>query len=271
MNRRTLAATSAAALLAPLLMSSAASAKAPDHNSGLIMTGDDQVSVIRGSEQWINIGWTAPDGAENVRMTVTPDRNGVTIGYADEGSSAGLAQDADLAPGEMDVASFMLATTVQAPTKFDLDITATWTVDGESFSEDFDELEVKLAKWDGDDYAFTTDSATILSGPASAAAGDAGQSNWIEMGFLGISPLNDDFSITVKKGIDEDFVYYPQNDYTSLHHNTRLDLGEEDVARIWIDPALVDPGETTIEITVEFTDNEGKKQKNKHTFDLTVL
>lgn len=257
---RILSTTAAVAVLSTVAVISPAAAKAPEGNAPA-MTNADELSVVRGVDGWVNIVVTSPVELDNVRITVVEDKKGTEVTFPGYGSSAGLSQGATLPQGGIDHASFHLSTTGESPSKFDLTVIAEWEENGQFFRSEIGEIEVKLRKHDGDDYIFLGETATV------ASEGD-GSGNWVEMDFLGIAPINSDFEVKVKDGIDE--IYHPQVDFTSLHHNDRLDAQETDVARVWIDPALVEPGTYTIEIEVKYTNNEGKGKKNKHEMTIVV-
>lgn len=239
-----------------------------DHDEPQLV-GDREVSLIRGSETWINLGWTSDQDITDFSMTVEASTSKVEIAYPDHDldgtpdDAAGLFWDNDLVAGELDTAAFELTTTVRTPSYFWLKVYAHWTdAEGVQHSEKIDTISVRTSNYKGDDYELLTSQATVFSG------GD-GANNWVEFDFLGVSPMNNDFDITVRKGLDE--VYYPQETYTSLHHDDKLDGSEEDVARVWIDPATVTPGTYEVEIEVDYIDNEGKKKSNRHDITLTVL
>jgi hypothetical protein len=141
-------------------------------------------------------------------------------------------------------------------------VIAVWDQGGVTHQAEIGEIKVNLVEHEGADYEFTSPTATVSS------IGN-GSGNWVEMDFLGLAPINSDFEIKIKKGLD--VICYPQEKYTSLHHDDRLDSRENDTARIWIDPATVEPGDYTIEIEVKYTNNEGKGSSQKHEMTITVL
>jgi hypothetical protein len=261
--RRILATTAATAVLSTVALASPAVAKEPvGGNDSPIMLGDRQMTTVRGVDSWVNIGLMANTELENVRITVEENKNGTDVVYPAYGTSTGLSQGATLPQGGIDNAAFMLSTSGQSSDKFDLTVIATWEEGGDTHRAEIGTIQVKLIEHDGEDYAFVSESATVSS------TGD-GSGNWVDMNFLGIAPINSDFDVKIKNGLDE--VYYPQESYTSLHHNDRLDGQEEDIARIWIDPATVEPGTYTIEIEVKYTNNKGKDSKGKHEMTITVV
>ncbi len=251
----------ATALVGTFTIASPVLADKADDNAP-ILAGNNDVTMLRGVDTWVSIALTAPVDLQDVRIVVEENRKGTEVSYAANGTSAGLNQGANLPQRGVDTASFKVSTSGDSPDKFDLDVIALWTEDGQSYREQIGELEIRLSEHDGEDYLFLTDSATI------ASTGD-GAGNWIEMDFLGVAPLNSDLEIKVKKGLD--VVYYPQEKFTSLHHDAWLASQEEDVARIWVDPDTVEPGQYTLEIEVKYTNNEGKNSKTQHTISVTAL
>lgn len=258
--RRMLSTTAAVAMLSTIAVVSPAAAD-DDDDHVLRMTNSDEMSMVRGSNGWINIGLTSRAELQNVRIIVRESDRGTEVTYPGYGNSAGLSQGSVLPSGGMDVARFRLSTTSQSDDEIELDIIAEWEQDGRFRRAEIGEIEVELRNYRGADYEFLNRPATVSS------TGD-GAGNWVEMDFLGIAPINSDFEVRVKKGLDE--VYYPQGTYTSLHHDDRLDSGETDVARIWIDPATVAPGTYTVEIEVKYKNNRGRSSRQTHEMTITV-
>lgn len=258
---RILSTTAAVAVLSTVAITTPAVAKAPEGNAPR-MTNADELSVARGVDGWINIVLTSPVELDRVRIFVEENKNGTEVVYPGYGSFTGLSQGETLPSGGMDHASFMLSTTGESPDDFDLTVIAEWEEGDQFFRSEIGEIEVDLREHDGADYDFLSEGATV------STTGDF--AGWVEMDFLGIAPINSDLEVKIKKGVDD--VYYPQGDYTSLHHNARLDGGETDVARIWIDPDTLEPGDSyTVEIEVKYENNEGKNKKEKHEMTIEVV
>lgn len=256
---RILSTTAAVAVLSTVAVTSPAVAKVPEGNAP-IMRNAPELSVARGVDGWVNILLASPVDLDRVRIFVEEDKKGTEVIYPGYGSSTGLSEG-DLPAMGTDYASFMLSTTGDSPDKFDLTIVAEWEEGGQFFRSEIGEIKVELREHDGDDYDFLSEDATV------STTGDF--AGWVEMDFRGIAPINSDFEVKVKKGLDD--VYYPQGNYTSLHHNARLDGGETDVARIWIDPDTLESGTTlSVEIEVKYENNEGKDKKNKHEMTIKV-
>ncbi len=225
------------------------------------MIGDNQVSVIRGADSWISVAWTAPTDMESFRMEVIEWQAGTELSYADGANAAYLFQDRTLSAGEIDVASFQLTTSAQTPNTFYIQVIASWEFEGQTYRFYPGGLNVRLVDYNGSaDYELLTSSATV------ADIGD-GRNNWVELDFLGLAPATRDLKVTVSGGVD---VYYPQETYTSLHHDSLLNGSEEDVARIWIDPDLVTAGIAQLTLTVTYEVN-GQSRTATHPFTLTIV
>lgn len=259
--RRILAATAATAVLSTVALANPAVAQVPvGGNNSPIMLGDRTMTTVRGVDSWVNIGLMANTELQNVRIIVEENKNGTDVVYPSYGTDTGLNQGSTLPQGGVDTARFMLSTSGASSDKFDLTVIAAWEEGGDTHRAEIGTIKVKLIEHDGEDYAFVSESAEVSS------TGN-GSGNWVDMNFLGIAPINSDFDVKIKKGLGE--VYYPQESYTSLHHNDRLDGQEEDIARIWIDPDSVEVGTFTIEIEVTYTNNKGKDSTGKH--EMTII
>ena len=261
--RRILSTTAATAVLSTVALANPASANVPlEGYDPPTMLGSQELSTLRGVDAWVNIAFTADVELQNVRIIVEENKKGTEVTYPSYGSSTGLSQGSTLPQGGMDTGSFMLSTSGESSDKFDLTVIAVWDQGGVTHQAEIGEIEVNLAEHTGADYEFTSSSTTVTSTDELA--------NWVDMNFLGIAPINSDFEVKIKKGLD--VIYYPQEKFTSLHHDDRLDVGENDTARIWIDPATVQPGdEYTIEIEVKYTNNEGEDSKQKHEMTIEVI
>ncbi len=224
------------------------------------MVGDSEITVVQGGDSWINVVWTAPSELENFRMVVNEWSLGTEVSYAEGTDAAYLSQDADLAAGEMDTASFKLTTSARTPRTVWLQVIAEWEHEGQTYRYFPGGISVRMVQHDGEPYSLLTDSATV------ASSGD-GSANWIELDFIGLAPVTGATEVRVNGDLP---VYYPQETYTSLHHDDQLHAQENDVARVWIDPETVQPGSQTVELVVDFTDHFGRTQTKTHQLTVTV-
>ncbi len=226
-----------------------------------IMLGDNDVSVVRGSETWINVAWTAPTAMENFRMIVQEWQAGTETSY-EAGDAAKLDQDDTLEAGEIDVSRFKLSTTESTPDSFFVQVIAEWEYQGETYRYFPGGLNVRVVDFEGgEDYALLTADATVSS------TGD-GSSNWIELDFLGLTGEARDLQVSVSGDIE---IYHPQDTFTSLHHDAWLLADERDVARVWVDPATVNPGTHVMTIVVESTDADGESRADNYQFTINVV
>ncbi len=247
-----------AATILPVLPASAQAPSQPTMLSGT------QINVVEGSEVEVSVNWTAPVEMQNFRVTVTPSGKGVSVAYAPGHTSAGLVNDAVLSAGEIDSTTFLLKTSVDSSDKFSLQLVAEWEVDGQTFRSSPTTMDVRSEKYKGDRFAVLTESATVSS------TGD-GTGNWVELDFLGLSPLTE--GIRVELDTKDVLPYYPQGTFTSLHHDDRLHGDETDVARVWFDPDAVEPGTYKMKIEVTFLEGKAGSTKTKtedFSFTLTV-
>ncbi len=271
--RRFLSATAGAAVISTLSLAAPASATwGSNYDDGPVMTADDSVSVVRGVDSWISIGWTAPNGLENFRMVATDLSPWADVSYANEGdTSAGLMMGADLHANGIDTAQFKLSTDVDGHGRYvNVKIYAQWDENGRTNSEYMGILKVRVYDYDGEDYAWATEPAAAFAGSEAEVMASGPSANWIDMDFLGLSPMNEDFDVQVVSGLPEGTYLYPQETFTSLHHDANLHHSEQDTARIWIDPTAIEAGEYTITVEVAYTDFEGRSKSNQHSFDLSV-
>lgn len=233
------------------------------------MIGPNEVNVVKGSESWVSVSWTAPTDMENFRMVLNEWTSGVDVTYPEGRTSSGLANDADLSAGEIDTAWFRLDVAENASSSFFIQVVAQWEHDGETYEYFPGGLNVRAEKFKGDRFSVLTDSATVRSGEKGLADPDG---NWVEIDVLGLAPLTEGIEMRFD-GKPEP--YYPQTEFTSLHHDDRLHGQESDVARVWFDPETIEAGTYDLKLTVTYL--EGKKNdKNVKTktesfpFELTV-
>jgi hypothetical protein len=122
-------------------------------------------------------------------------------------------------------------------------------------------LKFSNKKYKGDDFLILTENVVAASTGNSSG-------NWIEFGYKGLSPLNTNLSVEVS-GTDLP-VYYPQSTFTSLHHDHVLNAGESDVARIWLDPDLIEAGQESLDVTVSYKNYKGQSKSITHRVDLEI-
>ncbi|MEZ5227954.1 MAG: hypothetical protein R2710_15155 [Acidimicrobiales bacterium] len=186
-------------------------------NSQPSIVGSNKVNVMKGGESWVSVNWTAPSDMENFRVIVNEWTNGVEIEYAADRTSAALTNDANLSAGEIDSTAFLLkvdenaisahpsssSSSPSGSTTDDLPLLPRWS-------------RRAAEKFDGDRFSVLTDSATVKAGPAGTADPSG---NWVEIDLLGLAPVTDGIKIELETDLEP---YYPQETFTSLHHDDRL-------------------------------------------------
>lgn len=259
MKIRRLLTTGAAALaLAAVAPSAPAAAQ---WTSQPTMVGSNDVTVVRGGETWVNVAWTAPTAMENFRIRAYEWSRDTSISYANDGDAAYLNQDATLEAGEMDVTSFKLETGSKTPSRFYVQIIVEWEFEGSTYRYYPGGLDFTAIDHSGADYELVGGNVATV-----AAEGD-GSGNWVELDFHGLAPINSDIEVEVEGDLE---VYYPQETFTSLHHDARLHAGETDVARLWIDPDVAEPGEYDLKLVVSYSDVDGRSRTETHPLSITV-
>ena len=230
------------------------------------MVGSNKVNVVKGSESWVSVNWTASTDMENFRMYVNESTNGVEVEYVEGRTSAGLTDNADLSAGEIDSAAFKLSVDDSASSSFFLQVVAEWEHEGETYRFFPGGLDIRAEKFSGDRFSVLTDAASVVAGPEGQADPAA---NWVEIDLLGLAPVTDGIEITISGDVEP---YYPQVEFTSLHHDDRLHARESDVARIWFDPDLIVPGTYDLEMTVSYRKSsiDGKTKSESFPLELTV-
>ncbi len=252
--------------LASLVSPAAAAPKDTDLPVAPILLSNSKINWVAGSTGWIHLSWTASEDLQDVRVTVTPASKGITIEYPDNARHdgyTGLMVDADLSANEIDFASF-LATTVDDNngTKW-ASVSVEWTDGGERHSMDAGRLSLTNKKYKGDDFAILTEVSSAVSGDDADP-----MANWIEVGYMGLSPMNSNFAIEVTS--DGVPIYHPQESFTSLHHDHVLNGGESDVARIFIDPTAITSGTRMLDVTISYTNLAGVAKVKTHQVVLSI-
>lgn len=123
-------------------------------------------------------------------------------------------------------------------------------------------LQFSNKSYKGDDFAILTEDAEVGVDPF------APELNWVEFAYKGLAPMTSKMQITATGPIP---VYYPQESFTSLHHDETLHAGEHDVARVWFDPELVTQGTHSVTVDITYEDARGKEKSISHDVTLNVL
>lgn len=234
-----------ASMLLPLLAVPASAQNGRGRTPSPTLLSDTRQAWVMGTSQWVNFTWTTDADIEDLRVTGTSSHQDVSIGYSTTtGDHAGPSENADLSANEIDHTAIHITTGERTPSNFNVRLTATWKVDGESYSGRTT-IRFRGAAYEGDAFAVLTDVVDVSIAD--------GASSWVDLNYTGLAPSTTDFSVTAS-GSDVE-IYHPQVDFTSLHHDAVLVVGETDTARIWLDPDVVQPG--TYDITVRITYSTG--------------
>ncbi len=234
-------------------------AGAPAGPVGPMLLSETDVAWLQGSSEWVNLMWTTDVELDNVEVRVTPETDGLEIEYPSDSDRSRLSVDTDLSVSEIDFTAVRLTTGAGESLAATIEIS--W--DDEAGERDSREFALTLTNraYEGEDFAILTEAAVIGSDPATPAE------NWIDLDYRGISPTNSSMRITVDTELT---VHYPQETYTSLHHDELLHGGETDVARVWFDPSLVTPGTSNLIVTIDYVDTNGVSKTTSHDVELTV-
>ena len=106
---------STAALSALMVASLAGPASAAQRDSdeypAPVLLSSKNVDWVSGSSGWINLSWTSPVEVKDVKVTVTPRSDGLTIDYPENHDGfTSLFTDSDLSVNEVDFTSFKAET-----------------------------------------------------------------------------------------------------------------------------------------------------------------
>lgn len=226
-----------------------------------ILLSSSDVAWIQGSSAWVNLMWTGDADFANLRVQASSSSDGVAIEYPGDGSatSSNLNTDADLSTAEIDFTALKFTTSTPGVKHVSLNVS--WINGaGEEESANYN-LELSNVAYEGDDFAILTTEAAVGTDAGNPAA------NWIDLGYLGLAPTNRDMVMTVDSDLP---VYYPQETFTSLHHDEILHAGETDVSRIWFDPELIESGEGVLTVMINYVDSTGTAKSVTHEVTLTV-
>ena len=216
------------------------------------------IDWVAGSTGWLNLTMTSDVSVRNVSMSVIEASDGVSFVYPSNGDHSGPSQDATVSPSEIDYSSINFTTPATGGAA-----TATIQVDFEWLGVQhsiIETLEFSNVDYEGDDFAILTETAELTS------SSDAPELNWLELSYLGLSPLNSSLEVSVAGDLE---AYHPQGAYTGLHADGHLHVGERDVARVWFDPTTLDSGSHIMTVSIDYIDVAGVAKSVSH--DVTVV
>lgn len=239
----------------------AAPASAQRGSAAPTLLTNNRIDWIAGSSEWINLSWTATQELENVQVRVTRQSNGLTVAYPNGEDHSSLMIDSTLSPNEVDFTALKITTDASTRGTKRAMLEISWEFNGRRQSAT-GWLRFTNKSYQGEDFAILTEELSISQNPVSPA------DNWVEFAYKGLAPTTADMQVTASGPVA---VHHPQDTFTSLHHDQTLHAGETDVARVWFDPELLDPGAFTLEVVVGYTDTNGRAQKTSHEVSVTVL
>ncbi|MEZ5226857.1 MAG: hypothetical protein R2710_09310 [Acidimicrobiales bacterium] len=221
------------------------------HVSQPILLSDMSLPWIEGLDRWVSLSWTSQADLDDFSVTVVPSSADVAVAYEDPSlGHAELVGGSELSANEIDATMFFLDPGADAGEAFDLELIVSWRLDGE-LQTGTQTIHVEQRTPGDGPFLLLTDSARV------PALGD-GARNWVSLSFLGLRDDIRDFSVSVQGELP---VYYPQRSFTSLHHDAVLMEDERDVARFWLDPSNIEPGDYELDIVVTYTiDGDGPQQ-----------
>lgn len=223
------------------------------------LLSEQELSWSQGASDWVNLLWTADGELANVQVRLVDVSDGLIVEYPSESAASRLGVDANLSKSEIDFTAVKLTTT-DSGTKYAV-VEISWDdASGERQSAQ-NKLSLSNKKYKGDDFAILTEEATI------GMDVDAPEANWIDLDYKGIAPTNSEMQMRIASDLP---VYYPQDSFTSLHHDQLLRAGESDVARVWFDPELVSEGTYSVTVEINYIDSNGNAQKASHDVKVAV-
>ncbi len=210
-----------------------------------VLLSPKKVDWLEGTDAWINLNWTTEADVSNIQVTAKSNDRTVTIEYpTNTPGYSSLLQDELLSAYEIDQTALFITTTQRSKSKIQIKLNISYTVDGRQ-KQDTHELQLRKVKWEGGEfYELATSEVTVPAQSPDAATG------WVDLNFIGLAPELEQFQVRVETDLG---VELPQEDHTSLYYDDQLVIGEQDVARIYVDPSQLTSGQQNkIELTVRF-------------------
>lgn len=218
-----MAAALAAIILIPVLLAPGAeaqgsSAKERDLKDSIQIRTNKTAAVLSGDTAWITLSIRGKADVDDVRFTATLD--GQPVAYPENTvDHSGPYNGYGLKEKETDYVAFQVtAPTVDKKDYLGLELQVTWTEDGSRRSGS-ETVKVPVVTFNGEPYELVADEVTL-------SEADDG---WVRLGLAGLAPQLDDVRVVVTSptGLT---IHYPQETYTSLLRDARLEDGETDEA-----------------------------------------
>jgi hypothetical protein len=222
---------------------------------------DTKMDWVKGSSEWVNLSWTASADLTNVKVYVVPKSKGLTAEYpTNQKGYTSLLDNGSLSASEIDFTSVKITTDASNSSTKLASVYIRWDYNGRTYQMYSGRLQLSNKTYKGEDFAILTEGAVVSS------AGEDADANWVEFNYKGLAPRTSN----MKMSVDGAEVYHPQGKFTSLHHDETLYSGETDVARIWLDPELLESGEEKLVVNITYTDFNGESRTEQHAVALTI-
>lgn len=225
---------------AVLVLTTALPASAAYQSNGRVsLLTRESAAVFSGESVWVTFNWTARGGeVSNFAATVTAG-DGVEVEYPENtGTFTGLMDGHYLSVGERDFTAVKVTVPYSVDEEVDLRFTVTYT-DGRG-RDRTQRFRAELSVEPFEERATVTQLDSINS-----VASGAG--SWVDVDYTTRAPRADDLQmvITDTAGLD---VHYPgYGSATMLHHDHRLNRGETDTARFYVNTEGVVPGDYVLQ------------------------
>lgn len=249
-----------AILITALAFMGLASPASAQRSSAPTLLSSQRIDWIAGSSEWINLSWTSSSQLDDVEVRVVRQSSGLTIEYPNDADFSSLMTDSTLSPNEVDFTALKVTTDATSRGNKRALLEISWDDDGRRQSAN-GWIRFTNKTYNGEDFAILTEDASVSVAPLDD------EDNWVELAYKGLAPTTSDMEISVSGPMD---VYHPQDRYTSLHHDQTLHAGETDVARVWLDPALLEGGSFSLTVDISYTTAQGAKKTATHGVDLLV-
>lgn len=223
---------------------------------------DTRVDWVQGSSEWMNLSWTSSADIANVKVHVVAKSKGLTVEYpTNQDGYSSLLDNDSLSASEIDFTSVRLTTDASSKGTKHASVYISWDYDGRNYEMYSGRLQLSNKTYKGKDFAIMTEEAVVSS------TSEGAEANWVEFNYKGLAPRTSNMKMTVEGDVE---VYHPQVRFTSLHHDETLHSGETDVARIWLDPELLQSGQKRLVVNITYTDFNGNSKTERHSVNLKV-
>lgn len=205
-------------VLAPGAEAQSSSANRADLKDSIQIRTNKTAAVLAGDTAWITVSIRGQADVDDLRFTATLD--GQPVAYPENTvDHSGPYNGYGLKEKETDYVAFQVtAPMVDKKADLPLEIQVTWTEDG-STRTGTETVKVPVVTFSGEPYELLADEVVLSEA----------DNGWVRLGLAGLAPQLDDVRVTVTdpSGLT---IHYPQETYTSLLRDARLENGETDEA-----------------------------------------